>query len=89
MSRTGDIVQDKLGFRMTDEVLIYKMPDSEVRVEMMIHDENLWLHSVALLNVFVQNASRPYSEQRRLPAIDAIAYRDDSVDPRGICCNEP
>ncbi len=43
MSRTGDIVQDKLGFRMTDEVLIYKMPDSEVRVEMMIHDENLWL----------------------------------------------
>ena len=41
MSRTGDIVQDKLGFRMTDEVLIYKMPDSEVRVEMMIHDENL------------------------------------------------
>ncbi|THG38084.1 cell filamentation protein Fic [Adlercreutzia caecimuris] len=28
---------------MTDEVLIYKMPDSEVRVEMMIHDENLWL----------------------------------------------
>ena len=32
-----------LGFRMTDEVLIYKMPDSEVRVEMMIHDENLWL----------------------------------------------
>lgn len=43
MSRTGDIVQDKLGFRMTDEVLIYKMPDSEVRVEMMIRDENLWL----------------------------------------------
>lgn len=43
MSRTGDIVQDKLGFRMTDEVLIYKMPDSEVCVEMMIHDENLWL----------------------------------------------
>ena len=47
-----DIIQDKLGFRMTDEVLIYKMPDSEVRVEMMIHDENLWLTQEKIAALF-------------------------------------
>lgn len=55
MAERGDIIQDKLGFRMTDEVLIYKMPDSEVRVEMMLHDENLWLTQEKIAVLFGVN----------------------------------
>lgn len=47
-----DPIQDKLGFRMTDELLIYKMPDSEVRVEVLIHDENLWLTQEKMAQLF-------------------------------------
>lgn len=47
-----DPIQDKLGFRMTDVLLIYKMPDSEVRVEVLIHDENLWLTQEKIAQLF-------------------------------------
>lgn len=48
----NSLFQGELGFKMTDEVLIYKTPDSEVRVEIMIHDENLWLTQEKIAQLF-------------------------------------
>ena len=48
----ADIIQQKLGFRMTDEVLIYRTPDSEVRVEILLHEENLWLTQEKIAQLF-------------------------------------
>ena len=80
MSRTGDIVQDKLGFRMTDEVLIYKMPDSEVRVEMMIHDENLWLTQEKIAVLF--GVKRPAVTKHL-----ANIFSEGELDKDAVCSN--
>lgn len=52
MSEHVDPIQQKLGFRLNDEVLIYRMPDSEIRVEILIHKENLWLTQAKIAQLF-------------------------------------
>lgn len=78
MPDNNDIVQDKLGFRMTDEVLIYKMPDSEVRVEMMIHDENLWLTQEKIAVLF--GVKRP-AVTKHLSNI----FADGELEKEAVC----
>lgn len=47
-----DPMQNKLCFRMTDELLIYKTPDAEIRVEILIHNEDLWLTQEKIAQLF-------------------------------------
>lgn len=70
--------QDKLGFFVGDEVLIYRTPNSEICVEVLLHDEGLWLTQDRLSQLFGVERSVITKHLRNI-------FREGELDKEAVC----